>query len=260
MKKEKILNHLISFLSLEHGEKINLPNTFQEKFRLYRALVNIRGPKEIDEDFLHMQDDFLLHQIKTKSITDIKDLVPLQDGIYLWQGDITLLKVDAIVNAANCQMLGCFVPCHGCIDNAIHTFAGTRLRNECAKIMTEQGFSEPTGMAKITKAYNLPSKYILHTVGPIVNGAISRQNQTDLANCYCSCLTLAEQQKLSSVAFCCISTGEFRYPKKEAAQLAIETVQRYIKNKGSSLKIIFNVFTQEDYEIYKQYLSANQQT
>ena len=172
----------------------------------------------------------------------------------MWKGDITTLKCDGIVNAANSQMLGCFCPNHGCIDNAIHTYAGVQLRLECARIMGAQGREEPAGRAKITQAYNLPCSYVLHTVGPIVYGKLTEQNKTDLANCYRSCLKLAEDCGLRSIAFCCISTGEFCFPNEIAAQIAVGTVDEYKKQSGSKIKVVFNVFKEKDHAIYKRLL------
>lgn len=189
-----------------------------------------------------------------KGITDLADLTPVQEGLYLWQGDITTLKCDAIVNAANSQMLGCFVPCHGCIDNAIHTYAGVQLRLACAELMRTQNHEEPTGRAKITPAYNLPCQYVLHTVGPIIRGRLTKREEELLASCYCSCLELAGKNGVRSIAFCCISTGEFRFPNERAAEIAVETVKAYRQETQSGIEVIFNVFKQMDYEIYRNLL------
>ena len=186
-------------------------------------------------------------------VTRIEDLSPVRPGIYLWQGDITTLAADAIVNAANSQMLGCFVPCHGCIDNAIHTYAGVQLRTECASIMAGQE-AEPTGSAKITKAYNLPCRYVLHTVGPIIYGSVTETDRKLLADCYRSCLELASAYGLRSVAFCCISTGEFHFPNRLAAEIAIKTVGEWQKENPGQMEVIFNVFKDNDYKIYQQLL------
>lgn len=202
---------------------------------------------------MRVQDAYLQEELRRKGITDYADLEPIEPGIYLWQGDITTLKCGAIVNAANAQMLGCFCPNHGCIDNAIHTFAGVQLRLECAEIMRRQGHAEPAGSAKITGAYNLPCDFILHTVGPVITGEVTPQDEEDLANCYRSCLELAEKNGIKSVAFCCISTGEFRFPNRRAAEIAVETVRRY---KGDT-EVIFNVFKDSDYEIYRELLGGN---
>ena len=178
----------------------------------------------------------------------------MRKGIRLWQGDITRLAADAIVNAANSQMLGCFVPCHGCIDNAIHTAAGLQLRLECARIMGQQGREEPTGRAKITKAYNLPCRYGLHTVGPIIYGSVTAEDRQLLASCYRSCLELAKRYDLENVAFCCISTGEFRFPNELAAEIAVSTAEEFLREEEGRMEVIFNVFKDKDYEIYRRLL------
>ena len=231
-----------------------IPTNTEEKWRMFRSLINKREPKPVSEKFLKIQNDLLQSIIAEKGITDIKSLQPLKDNVYLWRGDITTLRVDAIVNAANSGMLGCFAPCHACIDNAIHTFAGVQLRLECAKIMEAQGYPEPTGKAKITSAYNLPSKYILHTVGPIIQDTVSDEDRRLLSNCYQSCLTLAEKNGIKSIAFCCISTGEFHFPNEEAAKIAIQTVSDFFRTVNHNMKIVFNVFKEKDEEIYKRLL------
>ncbi len=190
----------------------------------------------------------------SRGITDYKKLTPVENGIYLWQGDISTLQCDAIVNAANSQMLGCFQPNHSCIDNCIHTFAGVQLRQECAQMMLAQGHEEATGTAKITAGYNLPAKHVIHTVGPIVHGRLTKEHEDLLASCYISCLQLADDTNLHSIAFCCISTGVFRFPKTRAAQIAIETVKSYKQKTGSTIDVIFNVFLDEDLKIYEQLL------
>lgn len=222
--------------------------------RLLRALFNVRAPKPVNGEFLRIQDEYLQEELRRKGITDVEDLQPIAPDIYLWQGDITTLKCDAIVNAANAQMLGCFCPNHGCIDNAIHTFAGVQLRSECAALMAAKGGEEQTGQAMITKAYNLPCKYILHTVGPIVYGSLTPKHEGQLASCYRSCLELAEEKGLQSIAFCCISTGEFHFPNDRAAEIAIQTVNAFKAASKSKIKVIFNVFKDYDREIYEQYL------
>ena len=223
-------------------------------WQLFRSHVNKREPKPVSDNFIKNQDKLLQSMIAEKGITDIENLKPIQKNLYLWRGDITTLKVDAIVNAANSGMLGCFVPCHACIDNAIHTFAGVQLRLECAKIMSKQGHPEPTGKAKITAAYNLPCKFILHTVGAIIYDKVTDKDKLDLASCYRSCLELAEQNNIESIAFCCISTGEFHYPNEEAAKIAIQTVTDFLNSGNKKIKIIFNVFKEEDEQIYKRLL------
>lgn len=234
-----------------------MPEDESARKRLLRALFNVRNPATAKEEFLRVQDEYLQEELRLKGITDISSLSPVAPDIYLWKGDITTLKCDAIVNAANAHMLGCFCSNHGCIDNAIHTFAGVQLRYECAEIMKKQGRDEPTGRAKITKAYNLPCKYVLHTVGPIVYGKLTERNETELASCYSACLALADEYGLDSVAFCCISTGEFRFPNERAARIAVDTVKRYKAETGSRIKIIFNAFKEVDYEIYERLLGAD---
>ena len=233
---------------------VPVPKAETEQKRLLRTLMNIRRPMPIGDDFLAVQDEYLQAEIKEKGITDLSDLTPISGEIYLWQGDITTLRCGAIVNAANSEMLGCFCPCHGCIDNAIHTFSGIQLRLECSEIMQKQGCSEPVGRAKLTKAYNLPCKYVLHTVGPFIGGEVTRNDEEQLASCYRSCLALAEENGIASVAFCCISTGEFHFPNRKAADIAVETVRAYKKQANSRIKVIFNVFKDTDYAIYEKLL------
>lgn len=247
---------LIEYLLSERGEKISIPSDEYDQKRLLRSLFNIRMPKEISEEFLQIQDDYLHEENRRKGITDIADLKPVQEGIYIWQGDITTLKCAAIVNAANSQMLGCFQPCHGCIDNAIHTYSGVQLRCKCNELMKEQGFAEPTGHAKITPAYNLPCKFVIHTVGPIVSGRLSKRDCELLKSCYLSCLKLAEENGVDSIAFCCISTGVFGFPQREAAKIAVDTVKEYREEKRSDIKVIFNVFKDSDLAIYREVLAS----
>ena len=237
--------------------KIEIPCDELEQKRLLRSLFNIRMPKPVTEEFLMVQDAYLKEEIKRKGITALSDLEPVSKEIYLWRGDITTLKCDAIVNAANSQMLGCFCPNHGCIDNAIHTFAGVQLRLACRDLMKQQGHEEETGKVKITPAFNLPSRYVIHTVGPIVYGGLTKKDKDLLASCYRSCLELAERKGLKSIAFCCISTGEFHFPNDKAAQIAIETVKRYKEETQSEIEVIFNVFKKLDYNIYKRLLKAD---
>ena len=249
--------YLIEYLLAERKQSAVFPDDINEQKRLFRALVNVRMPKAASKEFLKIQDEYLREEIRQKGITDIADLLPVAPNIYLWQGDITTLKSDAIVNAANSRLLGCFCPNHGCIDNAIHTFAGTGLRQECATIMKAQGYEEPTGTAKITKAYNLPCRYVLHTVGPIVYGNLTEKEERQLADCYRSCLNLADKNGLQSLAFCCISTGEFHFPNEHAAQIAVRTVTDYKMQTKSKIKVIFNVFKESDYAIYSKILGAD---
>ena len=234
---------------------LTIASDAHEQERQLRALLNVRQPGEISKAFLQVQDDYLTEAIREKGIVRLTDLSPLTDGLYLWQGDITRLAVDAIVNAANSGLTGCYQPNHNCIDNCIHTYSGVQLRLACAKIMAEQGHEEPTGQAKITPAYNLPSKYILHTVGPIIaTGQPSAAQQAQLAACYRSCLELAAEHGCQSIAFCCISTGVFRFPNQLAAEIAINTVKQYQQQTDSPLEVVFNVFKETDWEIYRRLL------
>lgn len=231
---------------------VTVPDDVEGKKRLLRSLFNLRPPIPASNEFLRIQDEYLREEIQNKGITSLDSLTPIEGNLYLWQGDITSLKVDAIVNAANSRMLGCFVPCHGCIDNAIHTYAGVQLRLACDEIMKKQGCPEETGQAKITPAFNLPSENVLHTVGPIITGRLTQKDCELLASCYRACLKLAEQYSIKSIAFCCISTGEFHFPNEWAAEIAIETVNKYITDRQSKIKVIFNVFKESDYEIYRR--------
>lgn len=235
---------------------LGIPAEPESQRQLLRGLLNLRVPQHADADFLLMQDAYLQGETAAKVITDIADLTPIQPGLYLWQGDITTLKCDAIANAANSGMTGCYIPNHRCIDNAIHTFAGVELRLACAELMEQQGYPEPIERAKITPAFNLPCKYVLHTVGPIIDGRVTKADKELLASCYRSCLELAAENGLESVAFCCISTGEFHFPNEQAAQIAVETVKEFLKTQTSVKKVIFNVFKDLDKAIYEKLLGA----
>ena len=236
---------------------LRIPAEPESQRQLLRGLMNIRAPQRIDAEFLKTQDAYLQGENATKGVTDVTALVPVQPGLYLWQGDITTLKCDAIVNAANSGMTGCYIPNHRCIDNAIHTYAGVELRLACAELMAKQGRPEPTGRAKITPAFNLPCRYVLHTVGPIISGRVTKADKVLLASCYRSCLELAAENKLESVAFCCISTGEFHFPNDLAAEIAIETVKEFLKRQTSVKEVIFNVFKDLDKAIYEKLLRAD---
>ena len=218
----------------------------------FRKLMNITMPIDLSNEFYRLQDKVLQKQLKEKTITDVDDLIPIDENIYLWQGDITTIKADGIVNACNSKLLGCFQPLHHCIDNAIHSFAGLQVRRDLIKIMKEQGHDEENGNAKITSAYNLPSKYILHTVGPITNGNPSKKDKEDLKNCYLSCMKLADEQNLKSIVFCSISTGLYGYPIQNASRVAVKTIQEYLKsNLNTSIqKVVFKTFTRSDYYVY----------
>ena len=233
---------------------LGIPTDTNSQRQLLRGLMNLRAPQHADADFLKIQDAYLQGENAAKGVTDAADLTPVQPGLYLWQGDITTLQCDAIVNAANSGMTGCYVPNHRCIDNAIHTFAGVELRLACAELMEQQGYPEPTGRAKITPAFNLPCRYVLHTVGPIIDGRVTKADKELLASCYRSCLALAAENNLESVAFCCISTGEFHFPNDLAAQIAVETVKQFMNRKTSVKKVIFNVFKDLDKAIYEKLL------
>ena len=256
MTQDERLNFLLRYLLAERKEyeDIPVPDSLAEKRQLFRSLMNVRPPIPIREDFLCVQDAYLGERLAERGITRLQDLTPVHPGLYLWQGDITTLAADTIVNAANSQMLGCFVPCHGCIDNAIHTYAGMQLRLECFEIMQRQGHKEKNGHAKITKGYNLPCRYVLHTVGPIIYGSVSKTDRELLASCYRSCLELAAKNGLHSVAFCCISTGEFHFPNELAADIAIQTVIDWKQQNSYKIEVIFNVFKNSDYSIYKHLL------
>ncbi len=229
--------------------------TAEEQKRLLRAMMNVWMPQPIDEEYRRIEGAYLKQEIADRGITRLEDLSPMQGALYLWQGDITTLACDAIVNAANSQMLGCFVPLHNCVDNCIHSAAGLSLRYRCYEIMREQGHEEPAGQAKITPGYNLPCQYVLHTVGPIVSGSLNEKHCELLKSCYLSCLKLAEENGCKSIAFCCISTGVFGFPQHKAAQIAVSTVKAYKKTTGSDIKVIFNVFRDDDYQLYHALLT-----
>ena len=236
---------------------MGIPADTNSQRQLLRGLMNIRTPQSVGADFLQTQDAYLQGETTAKGITDVADLTPIQPDLYLWQGDITTLKCDAIVNAANSGMTGWFIPHHRCIDNAIHTYAGVELRLACAELMEQQGYPEPTGQAKITPTFNLPCRYVLHTVGPIISGRVTKEDKELLVSCYRSCLELAAENSLESVAFCCISTGEFHFPNDLAAEIAVQTVKEFLKKQTSVKKVIFNVFKDLDKTIYEKQLRAD---
>lgn len=250
---------LIRELQAEMPEYLSpyTPFTDERQWQLLRSLMNVRPPMPASEGFLQVQNAFLREMTAAKGIVDANTLPASQrdERLVLWQGDITTLKCDAIVNAANSQMLGCFSPCHGCIDNIIHTMAGVQLRLACHELMQKSGHEEPTGQAKITPGFNLPAKYVLHTVGPIVNGLLTREHEQLLASCYRSCLKMAAKNGCESIAFCCISTGVFCFPSDRAAEIAVQTVRDYLLEPGSVRRVIFNVFKDSDLKIYRQMLS-----
>lgn len=252
---------LIDELLKERGEEIEIPANAEGQQQLLRALMNVRGPEPLAPEVLEVQDAYLQERLSERGVTHVADLAPvdpqdqLLSRIYVWQGDITTLDADAIVNAANNRMLGCFVPGHHCIDNAIHTYAGMQLRAECNELMQKQGIFEPTGRVKVTGAYNLPSHYVFHTIGPIVEReTVQPREKILLKSCYVECLREATARGLDNIAFCCISTGVFGYPQSEAGRLAIHTVRDYLSNNDPHLKVVFNVFLDTDLNIYNHVL------
>ena len=234
-----------------------IPASPEAQKRLLRALMNIRRPKPVDAHILRIQDAYLQDELSAAGITALSSLTPITDDLYLRQGDITTLQCGAIVNAANSGMTGCYVPNHACIDNCIHTFAGMQLRQTCAELMAQQGHDEPVGQAKITPGYNLPCDYILHTVGPCIDRALRPEDEHQLAACYRACLELADAHAIDSIAFCCISTGVFSFPHRRAAEIAVETVCAYKRKTGSPIKVIFNVFRDDDHAHYRDILTAH---
>lgn len=246
--------HLLGELPDYATQASQFPPSESEQLRLLRCLMNVRPPMPLDPMFLDLQDRVLQHLVEALGVVHLTDMTPIQPNLYLWQGDITRLAVDGIVNAANSALLGCFHPCHGCIDNAIHSKAGLQLRDACHQLMENQGHGEPTGSAQITPAFNLPSKHVLHTVGPIISGPLTDRDCQLLRHCYNSCLALAHSQGLKSLAFCCISTGEFHFPNDKAAQIAVETVTTYLSRTNSDMEVIFNVFKDLDHQLYAQLL------
>ena len=256
MTQDERRRFLLEFLLRERGETMALPGDEAAQRRLLRALCNVREPIPAPADFLAVQDAYLQEETRRKGVTDAARIPEAEPGIRLWRGDITTLRCDAIVNAANSALLGCFVPCHGCIDNAIHTYAGVQLRLACAELMAAQGHPEPAGRAKITPAFNLPSRYVLHTVGPIVQDRPTARDEALLAACYRSCLALAAAHGARSVAFCCISTGEFHFPSARAAQIAVQTVREARKTLQHEMDVIFNVYQERDLRIYEGLLAS----
>lgn len=253
MKAIVDLEWMVQYLSKE--EDAPTLEESEDAFKKWRHLVNVRPPKAISEEYLEHEDRFLKANNNQEEAVVLEDLTPAEgDNIYLWKGDITTLAVDSIVNAANSELLGCFIPNHNCIDNIIHTKAGIRLRLACHEIMTEQGKKEPVGKAKLTPAYHLPANNIIHTVGPTASGRVTRINQKLLAQTYQACLEMADRNQLESIAFCCISTGVFGFPNEPAAEIAIKTVHDYLIDHETDLKVIFNVYEDEDEAIYQKKL------
>ncbi len=244
---------------------MQIPQDTDGQKQLLRSLMNVRMPKKIRPEFLQVQDAYLQEAAKEKGVVTLAeletfepdlsiwkgDITRLQVGaMSIWKGDITRLQVGAIVNAANSGMTGCYQPCHNCIDNCIHTYAGVQLRLACVDLMEKQGTEEPTGQAKITPAYNLPCDYVIHTVGPIVQGRLTKHHEDLLASCYRSCLQIADEHDVKSIAFCCISTGVFMFPNDRAAEIAVETVEHYKAETGSKIQVVFNVFKDIDEQLY----------
>lgn len=255
MTDEK-LRWLVGYLLDDMPEYRDDAQNIHDPHMLLRTLMNLRVPgKELSQEFLRVQDEYLSAIREAKGVVDGETLPEIVPGISLWKGDITRLKCDAIVNAANSLMLGCFIPCHRCIDNAIHSAAGLQLRDECYSLMNAQGHEEPVGRAKITRGYNLPSAHVIHTVGPFVDGGLTEEHRRELEGCYRSCLECAEDNGIRSVAFCCISTGEFHFPNAEAARIAVRTVRDFMRGSHTVSKIIFNVFKDYDYGLYEEELS-----
>lgn len=246
--------YLIKALADENPQvaKYELPNDPIQQKQLLRALFNIREPQAMTPDFQKIQDEYLQNENQAKGVVR-----GFKKGLSIWQGDITRLQVDAIVNAANNQMTGCYIPNHSCIDNAIHTYAGIELRNKCNEIMEAQGYPEPVGQAKITPGYNLPAKYVIHTVGPAISDKVTPQNQEELASCYRSALELADQAHLHSIAFPCISTGVFHFPNELAAKIAVQTTRNYLTQTTNIEKVIFNVFKDQDRIFYERLLQTD---
>jgi len=250
--------YLINSLLAEESRfsDMELPADEQGQKDLLRSLMNVRMPRPVSKEFLTIQDEYLIAEREQTGIVDASSLPTISGyrSIALWQGDITTLKADAIVNAANSALLGCFRPLHACIDNIVHSKSGIEMRLYCNEIMNKQGHEEPAGQAKITPGFNLPAKYVLHTVGPIIQGDVTPEDEFLLASCYRSCLELAEKHHLTSLAFCCISTGVFHFPNRRAAEIAVKTVKEYLAEHHSKIKVVFDVYKDKDYAIYRELL------
>ncbi|MBU5627534.1 protein-ADP-ribose hydrolase [Oscillibacter sp. MSJ-2] len=258
MERIRCLNELLLEEMPEYRDQAaEFPEAGQR--RLLRGLMNLRPPGGLSQAFLDLQDELLSAERGEKGVVNAEHLPPTarDPRLVLWRGDITRLAAGAIVDADNSGLLGCFCPCHGCIDNAIHSAAGLQLREECSRIMVAQGHPEAAGGAKLTAGYNLPSPYVLHTVGPVVQGRLREEECRTLAKCYRSCLELAERRGIRSVAFCCLSTGEFHFPNQRAAEIAVRTVQEFLDETGSEMKVIFNVFQEKDERIYRALLDPD---
>lgn len=254
------LDFLIDYLIKENKNIYikEMPRDLEGKNRLYRSLCNIREPMPIAKEYTKIENEFLQEENIRKGINDSNEIESFikykGTEICLWQGDITTLKIDTIVNAANSQGLGCFIPCHKCIDNNVHSMSGIELRRECNEIMQEVGVLK-TGKAFITKGYNLPAKYVIHTVGPIIYKNVTEKEIIELKNCYINSLEIAKENNLKTIAFPCISTGEFKFPKELASRIAVETIKEYLKTSEKYFeKIVFDVFEDNDYNSYLKYL------
>lgn len=261
--QEQRLNFLLKEFEADAGRdgNIEIPNNMGEKQKILRALMNVRMPKKMADEVIKVQDEYLRECIQEKGIVTLADIPAIRGNLSVWQGDITRLKVDAIVNAANSQMLGCFIPLHTCIDNQIHTFSGIQLREECNNKMEKlrekygRDYEQPTAIPMLTEGYNLPAKKVVHIVGPIVSGGLTSDLEKDLADCYTNTLDMCMENNLKSVAFCCISTGVFHFPNKRAAEIAVSTVEEWLKAHPDSLeRVIFNVFKDEDKKYYEELL------
>lgn len=244
--------------SVQYKDLETPPDT-EGKRRILRSLMNIRMPKKLDDSVLTVQDEYLRERLRENGIVRLSDIPVTQGAVSIWQGDITRLAVDAIVNAANSQMLGCFIPMHTCIDNCIHTYAGVQLRAECSRQMNQlrlkygRDYEQPTAVPMLTDAYNLPAKKIIHIVGPIVQYELTPELEKELADCYLNTLDMCLDNNLRSVAFCCISTGVFHFPNKRAAEIAVGTVNSWLAQHSSSMeRVIFNVFKDEDKKYYEE--------
>lgn len=258
MQQEERIDYLIKILQAEAGNREFPPaRSIAEKKDIFRALMNVWQGRTLPDSYFSVQDEYLQEELKAKNVQNVQDLKQLQKNISVWQGDITLLAADGIVNAANKSLLGCLVPLHKCIDNAIHSFAGLQLRIKCREIIEKQGHEEETGQAEITPAYNLPCQYVLHTVGPIVGAKLTKRDEDLLRSCYVSCMQKAAEYELKSIAFCCISTGVFHFPNQRAAEIAVETVKDCQQEFAKDMHVVFNVFKDMDLAIYTKLLQGN---
>lgn len=261
--QEKRLNYLLEEFKKDSGKykNIEIPKNIKEKQDILRSLMNIRMPKKMSDEVIKVQDEYLSYCIKEKGIVKLSEIPATKNNLSIWQGDITKLEVDAIVNAANSQMLGCFIPMHTCIDNQIHTFAGVQLREECNQQMNKlrekygTNYEQPTAIPMLTDAYNLPAKKVIHIVGPIVYDKLTPNLEKNLEDCYTNTLDMCLENGLKTVAFCCISTGVFNFPNQRAAQIAVDTVEKWsLIHPDKMDRIIFNVFKDEDKKYYEKLL------